>query len=568
MIRGIRRIAAAIGGALDVPSLDPDDVRRRRLLNILLSGTLAATLLGQVVIIAVAYVANAYPQWDVAFIQFAVVAALFSATVLILINRYWSGRVASILFLVFLVALATFFDEPQEVVDGRSLLWYAIPILGGSMLASPAFSFVMATLSCLAIAGVGLAAEAVPSPIAMIGFYVIAMVSWLSARALERTLRDLRTLNIELDQRVQDRTRELAESLAKNEAILNSTADGVIVFDNDNKAIVANPAIIGLLGQPAEAITGRGIESLMDGKVDADDQEMILNLLKDREVSHSGLKFEWGKKTLSVSMAPVRDNSSRVTGTVAVFRDFTREAEIDRMKSTFVAIASHELRTPLNAIMGYTEMLQENIYGPLTERQCGAMERLMSNTGHMLSLVNNLLDRARMEAGTLQLNIISFSATGLIAGVKGVMEVMAQANGLKLSTSIADDVPVRLFGDRQRLHQILINLINNAIKFTEQGSVDMRIYMPDPTHWALEVSDTGVGIPEEAQSYIFDPFRQVDESATREYGGAGLGLSIVKQLIDLMEGEIKLESEVDQGSTFTVVLPLILSEPVPLNVAE
>jgi signal transduction histidine kinase len=227
------------------------------------------------------------------------------------------------------------------------------------------------------------------------------------------------------------------------------------------------------------------------------------------------------------------------------------------MKSTFVSIASHELRTPLNAIMGYSEMLNEGVYGPLTEQQMGAMGRLLTNSSHMLGLVNNLLDRARIEAGTIKLNIGDFAPAKLIDGVKGVMDMMTHNKGLRLTTDVADDVPDTITGDWQRLHQILINFTNNAIKFTQEGSVDMSVYMHDEDHWALAVSDTGIGIPEDAQQYIFEPFRQVDDSATREYGGAGLGLSIVKQLVAMMGGWIELESTEGKGSTFTVILPLI-----------
>jgi PAS domain S-box-containing protein len=394
----------------------------------------------------------------------------------------------------------------------------------------------------------------------MAGFFTVALVSWLAANGLEQALRDLRTLNLELEDRVRDRTRELAESLSKTEAILASTADGIIVFDNVGKATVANPAVTGLLAHPVDEIVGSDFGALMGDAVSTEDREMIGSFLRGEETPEASVKFQWGKKTLSASAAPVYLESGEDIGTVAVFRDFTKEAEIDRMKSTFVSIASHELRTPLNAIMGYTEMLNEGVYGPLTEQQRGAMGRLLANSSHMLSLVNNLLDRARIEAGTIKLNIGEFTPTKLIDGVKGVMDMMAHNKGLELTTRIADGVPGTLSGDWQRLHQIMINFANNAVKFTQEGSVNVNIYMHDADHWAMAVADTGIGIPEEAQQYIFEPFRQVDDSATREYGGAGLGLSIVKQLVTMMGGWIELESEEGKGSTFTVILPLVPPE--------
>jgi signal transduction histidine kinase len=312
-----------------------------------------------------------------------------------------------------------------------------------------------------------------------------------------------------------------------------------------------------LLGRPPDEITGQKLDTLMRGDVDTARQEVISNFLRDKEARYMGLKFQWGKKTLSVSFAPILDNFGGVTGTVAVFRDFTREAELERMKSAFVSMVSHELRTPLNAILGYADMLKEAVYGPLSDKQSNVMERIMANAGRQLGLVNNLLDQAQIEAGKLTLKVTSFNPADLIDDVQGVMGVLAQTKGLELTSHIAGEVPATLSGDRQRLHQILVNLVGNAIKFTEEGTVQVCVYRPDAAHWALEVSDTGYGIPPEAQSYIFDPFRQADDSVTRGHTGSGLGLSIVKQLTTLMGGEITLASEVGRGSTFTIVLPLI-----------
>jgi len=145
----------------------------------------------------------------------------------------------------------------------------------------------------------------------------------------------------------------------------------------------------------------------------------------------------------------------------------------------------------------------------------------------------------------------------MISDVVGVMDVLAHAKGLELTSHVADDLPVTLFGDRQRLNQILINLVGNAIKFTDEGTVRIRACRLDVDHWALEVSDTGCGIPLEAHSHIFEPFRHADDSPTRNYAGVGLGLSIVKQLTEMMGGGIMLESGVGRGSTFTIALPMV-----------
>jgi signal transduction histidine kinase len=229
-----------------------------------------------------------------------------------------------------------------------------------------------------------------------------------------------------------------------------------------------------------------------------------------------------------------------------------------RLKSELVAKVSHELRTPLGSILGHTEMIQMELYGPISEEQKEATSKIIKSTNYLTGLVGQLLDQAQFEAGKLKLNISPFAPADMIEDALSKLSVIAQNKGLALTIDIAADVPPQLSGDKVRLEQILLNLVSNAIKFTEQGTVCVRLYCPDTTHWAIQVSDTGPGIPLEAQTYIFEPFEQVDGSITREHAGTGLGLSIVKQLTTLMDGQIDLESTVGQGSTFTIILPLQL----------
>jgi len=546
---------------LEVPSTDPDDRRRSGLLNILLLGVAALTLLT----LAVTLIADltGLESYERLFVLYLGLPALLAGLgIIFLINRYRSGLLASSLFILFLTIVLAFGDEAQEVVNGRSLFTFAVPILMASVLLRPYASFIVAGLISLLLAAIALSIEIVPNSFAMLGFFAIALVSWLSARSLEQALVDLRTINKELDQRVEERTRDLAAALAreqaeanKNQAVLEGIADGVIVLDNQGKAVVANPAIAQLLQRPPQQIVGSDIQALVGDDLDADSRELIVGLLGDREAQTPGVRFEWGKKTLSVSVAPVRAAPNQVTGRVAVFRDYTREAEVERMKNTFMSMISHDLRTPLGAIVGYADMLQEAVYGPLSEPQLDVMERINANTQRLLSLVNNLLDQTQIEAGRLTFQISSFDPRKLLADMESVMGVLAQSKDLQLVCRVADGFPPSLSADRERLHQILVNLVNNAIKFTEQGKVEVQIYRADADRWAIDVSDTGPGIPPAAQHYIFEPFRQVDDSITRAHTGVGLGLSIVKQLTGLMGGEITLSSEVGQGSTFTIVLP-------------
>jgi len=234
-----------------------------------------------------------------------------------------------------------------------------------------------------------------------------------------------------------------------------------------------------------------------------------------------------------------------------------REAiEANNFKTQLIARISHELRTPLGAVLGLTEMLDCAVCGPLSAEQHQVTAKIVRNSHRLNRLVAQLLDQSHFEAGKLKLKTEEFSPRTMIESVVAVLRPAVEGKGLLFSTDIAGALPDTVVGDPGRVEQILYHLLENALKFTKVGSIDVQAYRPSDGRWVMEVTDTGVGIPEEARDYVFAPFRQVDESVTREYGGIGLGLATVKQLVTLMGGEIMLESEVGQGSTFRVFLPL------------
>ena len=271
---------------------------------------------------------------------------------------------------------------------------------------------------------------------------------------------------------------------------------------------------------------------------------------------------------------PIVNENGEVTQVLGVATDITelKQAELvltrardealeaSRFKSELVAKVSHELRTPLGSILGFAEMLQDGLYGPVSGEQQVVTENIIESTQYLTGRVNELLDQARLEAGKLPLQLAPFAPADLVGDVLSKMGVLAGNKGLGLTADVAPNIPPMIEGDSDRLKQILINLVGNAVKFTDQGMVGLRLYRPDAAHWALEVTDTGPGIPPEAQADIFESFKQVDGSITRQHIGTGLGLSIVKQLTDLMGGQVKLQSELGQGSTFTVLLPLERTE--------
>lgn len=550
---------------LTISSIDPDDTRRRKILNILLAGSGTLSILALLISLA-----PFFSRENVRLVIIGSIVTVLGTLVIYLINRFWSGRVAATIFLVFLTVVFAFSDTPEQVSDGRTLFAFAIPIIMASILLPPWSSFIFSSISSIIISIIAASINHVPNVPGIIGFFVIALVSWLSARSLEQALKELRAINANLDQVVVERTQALTESLERerieagqNQAILNSIADGVVVFDPKWNAILANPALKGMLDLPMELIVNKNFRDLIEHPRLSAKSRGLLYAMMEHDTQPPSFRIEWGKKTLSISAAQVYDNSNNGhinIGTVTVFRDFTREAELERLKSTFVAIVSHELRTPLNAILGYAEMFKEAIYGPMNEKQISMSERIMKNTQRLLRLINDLLDQAQMEAGKLTIQMGPVKPAELLENLHGVMDQMVHEKGLKLTSEIDDNLPEILNGDVVRLQQILVNLVNNAVKFTDYGAVHVRLHCPHGEKWGMEVSDTGRGIPESELPYIFDTFRQVDGAATRVHGGFGLGLSIVKQLVNLMNGEIKVKSKVDKGSTFTVSLPLVIPE--------
>jgi signal transduction histidine kinase len=230
--------------------------------------------------------------------------------------------------------------------------------------------------------------------------------------------------------------------------------------------------------------------------------------------------------------------------------------ESNRLKSEFLATMSHELRTPMNAIEGFTSIMLSGMGGTeFNDATRKYLDRVNANSKRLLGLINDFLDLSRIESGRLKLVSNPLPLEQLALRWRDQVSVLAQNRGLEFSVEIADNLPKTVYGDEENISRIAINLLGNAIKFTEQGSVTMRLYSSGD-NWALEVQDTGIGIPPHAREFIFDEFRQVDNSSKRQYGGSGLGLAIVQKLVRAMRGSILLKSEVGEGSTFTVLLPM------------
>jgi signal transduction histidine kinase len=215
---------------------------------------------------------------------------------------------------------------------------------------------------------------------------------------------------------------------------------------------------------------------------------------------------------------------------------------------------SHELRTPLNAILGFTEMIIDELYGPVPQALKEPLDDVQVNGRHLLRLINDVLDLAKIEAGRMELALVEYSAQELVASVRASLRSLAAEKGLEFTTEVPDDLPVAC-GDGGRLTQCLMNLAGNALKFTRAGKVAIGVAQEDET-LVYRVSDTGIGIAPEEIDNVFAEFRQIDATVTRHFGGTGLGLSITKKFVEMHGGRIWVESELGKGSTFFFRVPL------------
>jgi signal transduction histidine kinase len=233
---------------------------------------------------------------------------------------------------------------------------------------------------------------------------------------------------------------------------------------------------------------------------------------------------------------------------------------VSRHKSQFLANMSHELRTPLNAILGYTELMADGAYGEPSEKMLGILKRLEANGKHLLGLINEVLDLSKIEAGQLVLELSDYSVQDIAQTVRSTLEPLAADKKLAFKLELAPNLPTG-HGDGRRLTQVLINLVGNAIKFTDTGEIAIKAEANNGS-FQVSVRDPGPGISATDQAKLFQEFQQADNAITRKKGGTGLGLAISKRIIEMHGGRIWVESQPGQGSTFTFTLPVVVERQV------
>lgn len=350
------------------------------------------------------------------------------------------------------------------------------------------------------------------------------------------------------------------------ETVIENMSDAVFILDMRNRIVNANVAGQQMLKLSSGEILGHDASEVFKNQTDIFDvYQHALNIREEVAIGE-----EPHKKYYELSISPLTDRFDKILGRAVILHDISdrkqaenamaiardKALEASRVKSEFLARVSHELRTPLGVIRGYSDLLSEPAYGTLSELQTKAVKEIIESTERISDMVGELLDEARLAAGAVQLEIKPFNPAEVLEDVKEKLSVLADQKKLALNAQLDPDLPSQIVGDPTRINQMVTNLTSNSIKFTKKGEVSIRFYLHDTDQWAMEVTDTGPGIPEEAHESIFEPFRQADSTIPHIFGGTGLGLSIVKHLTNLMNGKITVKSEVGSGSTFTVILPL------------
>jgi PAS domain S-box-containing protein len=375
-------------------------------------------------------------------------------------------------------------------------------------------------------------------------------------QAEERLHGAMRTL--EAQYREADRARGEAR------AVLDSTQEAIAFVQHDRGVLTVNRRFSELFAIPPEEVVGRRFEQLRrhieqlveDG---GEFYTSVLDTFSD-DTSTFGRTVTLVRpvrRELELTSAPVRSDDGEFLGRLYVFRDVTREREVDRMKTEFVSLVSHELRTPLTSIAGYVELLVQGEVGPLTDDQRDFLAVVKTNADRLTGLINDLLDISRIEAGKIELELTTVDLGDLAATVAGMLRPQIEAKGQSLQIEIDPAAP-RLTGDSDRLAQVITNLLSNAHKYTPAGgTIVVRVAPAADTRRTVRiaVADTGIGMTEEEQTRLFTKFYRAQNETTRAVGGTGLGLAITRQLVELHGGEISVRSAPSAGSTFTVTFP-------------
>jgi two-component system phosphate regulon sensor histidine kinase PhoR len=377
----------------------------------------------------------------------------------------------------------------------------------------------------------------------------------------KRAEEELKKYHEKLVELVKERTEELAEEKEVLAVTLSSMSDAVVAVDADNKIMLLNRAAEYLTGWKFEDAHRRPVDEvirLINEQTKQPAQSPIDMVLESREIEsgsdQDALVSRLGRECpVSATAAPIRRNDGTMSGIVMVFRNVSQQREIDRMKSDFISSVSHELRTPLTSIKAYAEtMLYDKNMTEDTKREF--LQIINEESDRLTNLINGILEISKIEAGTIEIIRKRVNMTSVVSKAVSDLQHLAAKKNVALKSDIAENLP-EMLGDESKIHSMVTNLVNNAIKFTpDNGHIEISA-MHINNELVFKVSDSGMGIPPEDLPKIFDRFYRVHRPG-KQIQGTGLGLAIVKEIVLRHDGRIDVESEVEKGSTFTVYLPV------------
>ncbi|HEY5784681.1 MAG TPA: ATP-binding protein [Microlunatus sp.] len=364
-------------------------------------------------------------------------------------------------------------------------------------------------------------------------------------------------LRASLEQRVIERSTELAEVTQRTDLLIDSVEDGVYGVDSQGRVTFVNPAGARLLGARRGTLLDRYAHETFHSHPLAD---CYLRSIQRNGLAITGIDDAYRSSDgrlvpVEVSASPMADplgEGTSVRGVVVVFRDVTRRREVDRMKNEFVSLVSHELKTPLTAIRGSLGLLAGGALGELAPPATRMVEIALESSERLTRLINEILDMERIESGSMPMQIGTHDVASLLAAAHDQVRVLAGGAGIEVDVDVASG---QVVADPDRVVQTLINLIGNAIKFSPPGSAVTLSAAPDGTVVLFTVRDQGRGVPANRLDVIFERFEQVDSSDARDKGGTGLGLSISRSIVERLGGRIWAENNVGGGSTFSFTLP-------------
>lgn len=506
---------------------------------------------------------------------------------------YYSGIKFAVGFAVIILLYGVLFNSfynknAKATLGGLFFLDFLLPIFLIDFLGGPLSSYVFIIYLLLAVSftfstgyGVGIALISISylglsvfiHPGNMIGYVSVLTGIAIASLFFDYFGRKYRAM-LDESNKLEKSNLDLTANQNKDEALLAGIADGVYVVDMERNLTMFNPAAEDMTGWKNTEAIGLKCWTVMNLK-DGTDISVCQKDCPAMAVWNTGENVmrddtcftkKRGNKKLqfSSSYSPIKDKNGKLTGAICVFRDITATKEVERLRNEFVSTASHELRTPITAMEGYMELIENEKICKIDDKAKDYITKARNTAQGMSNLVKNLLSVTKIEEGKIQTNITHFSIHDLVAEVVEAMGPSAnnrnltlkivESPGQKIKGEKAIGRSLNVVADREQIREVLYNLVENGLKFTVEGGVTISITY-DADNATVVVADTGMGIPADGQKHLFEKFYRVDNTATREVGGTGLGLFITRSIVEMFGGKIWIESQVNKGTKFFFTIP-------------